>query len=449
MAKLTDALKTMLTPVMHIINKKAERPNWNENDPSSNHYIEGRPVYEGEKTAKVFDETLEFVNASDTGAPLGGYIIFGESTFSLNKGQKYKVKYDNAEYELTACEDNVYGYIHIGNGAYLAEENEDNGIPFVIGPLNLPRETISDSIPYFAITSTEGYHKITITTKEKFIQKLNKKFLPSNLGYVSYAESQNLSEEDAEQARANIGAGTSSFSGSYNDLTNKPSIPTATVLYTTQSLSAAQKSQARTNIGAGTSNFSGAYSALSGKPTLSTVATSGSYADLLNKPNVILYDQQTLNTSQRAQARLNIDAVGKNEVADNLSYSSIRRIMKADVTLTLQELGWQATDNDIGKAVRYDSSDNIVMAEPGGPFDGIFMGLINGTEAQFRMRGYGSCRFYVQDITGITEGEQSFVVDSNGLIRLATEEDGDKAVRYRVLAVGNTSGGTPIVDLWI
>lgn len=43
----------------------------------------------------------------------------------------------------------------------------------------------------------------------------------SNVQYVS----QSLTSSQKEQARLNIGAGTSSFSGSYNDLTNKPTIP--------------------------------------------------------------------------------------------------------------------------------------------------------------------------------------------------------------------------------
>lgn len=41
---------------------------------------------------------------------------------------------------------------------------------------------------------------------------------------VKYVE-QTLTGEQKAQARSNIGAGTSSFSGSYNDLTNKPTIP--------------------------------------------------------------------------------------------------------------------------------------------------------------------------------------------------------------------------------
>lgn len=49
---------------------------------------------------------------------------------------------------------------------------------------------------------------------------------------VTYT-AQTLTEGQKTQARANIGAGTSNFSGSYNDLTNKPNIPAASVIDTT------------------------------------------------------------------------------------------------------------------------------------------------------------------------------------------------------------------------
>ena len=57
---------------------------------------------------------------------------------------------------------------------------------------------------------------------------------------------------------ANITAwnGKSTFSGSYNDLTDKPTL------------------------------FSGAYADLTGKPNFATVATSGDYDDLSNKPSI-------------------------------------------------------------------------------------------------------------------------------------------------------------------
>lgn len=49
---------------------------------------------------------------------------------------------------------------------------------------------------------------------------------------VQYVE-QTLTDEQKKQARKNIGAGTSSFSGSYNDLTNKPTIPTQVTIDST------------------------------------------------------------------------------------------------------------------------------------------------------------------------------------------------------------------------
>ena len=53
---------------------------------------------------------------------------------------------------------------------------------------------------------------------------------------VTYT-AQTLTEEQKAQARSNIGAGTSNFSGSYNDLNDQPNIPAATVIDTTLSKS--------------------------------------------------------------------------------------------------------------------------------------------------------------------------------------------------------------------
>jgi len=113
----------------------------------------------------------------------------------------------------------------------------------------------------------------------------------SSANAVQYT-AQTLTTLQKAQARTNIGAGQSDFSGDYNDLSNKPSIPTVptistdisadatsdtktaspkavktyvdanagspdAVKYTSQSLTSEQQAQARTNIGAGTSNFIG------------------------------------------------------------------------------------------------------------------------------------------------------------------------------------------------
>jgi methyl coenzyme M reductase subunit D len=56
----------------------------------------------------------------------------------------------------------------------------------------------------------------------------------------------------------------------------------STVQYVAQTLTDAQKTQARTNIGAGTSNFSGAYDDLTGKPTIPDVSGFANTSDLAN-----------------------------------------------------------------------------------------------------------------------------------------------------------------------
>ncbi len=62
----------------------------------------------------------------------------------------------------------------------------------------------------------------------------NVNITPANIGLgnvgnfkaVSTAANQGLTDIEKSNARANIGAGTSSFSGDYSDLSNKPTIPT-------------------------------------------------------------------------------------------------------------------------------------------------------------------------------------------------------------------------------
>ena len=60
--------------------------------------------------------------------------------------------------------------------------------------------------------------KVNITVPTKVSQLINDSF-------VSYS-TQELTDSQKQIARSNIGAGTSSFSGKYNDLTGRPTIPT-------------------------------------------------------------------------------------------------------------------------------------------------------------------------------------------------------------------------------
>jgi hypothetical protein len=100
-------------------------------------------------------------------------------------------------------------------------------------------------------------------------------------------------------------AADSTFSGSYTDLTNKPSLfsgayadltgkPTlvsalddlSDVTLATPSNGQVLKFNGTAWVNAADSTFSGAYADLTGKPTLATVATSGAYADLSGTPSL-------------------------------------------------------------------------------------------------------------------------------------------------------------------
>lgn len=68
-----------------------------------------------------------------------------------------------------------------------------------------------------------------------------------------------------------IGGGSGSLLWKGTKVATTSDIPTDYVKYTAQTLTTAQKTQARSNIGAGTSSFSGSYNDLTNKPTIPTV----------------------------------------------------------------------------------------------------------------------------------------------------------------------------------
>lgn len=86
----------------------------------------------------------------------------------------------------------------------------------------------------------------------------------------------------------------------YSDIAT---VPTDYVKYTAQDLTDAQKSQARTNIGAGTSNFSGNYNDLSHLPTIPTKASD---------VNALSLDGGTINKSKTIKMDASANSNGAN-----------------------------------------------------------------------------------------------------------------------------------------
>lgn len=141
---------------------------------------------------------------------------------------------------------------------------------------------------------------------------------------------QSLSETEKQQARQNIGAGTSNFSGSYNDLTDKPTVPQGAVLYNQQTLNDTQKAQARENIGAGTSNFSGSYNDLTDKPAVGGGVTSWGNAT----GDIVLGDGFYFNDDNKAETLIS-GTYFSNIIAPNSNYA-IAPIYPAVIFMRIQ-----------------------------------------------------------------------------------------------------------------
>ena len=141
---------------------------------------------------------------------------------------------------------------------------------------------------------------------------------------------QSLSETEKQQARQNIGAGTSNFSGSYNDLSNKPTVPQGAVLYNQQTLNDDQKAQARENIGAGTSNFSGSYNDLTDKPAGGGGVTSWGNAT----GDIVLGDGFYFNDDNKAETLIS-GTYFSNIIAPNSNYA-IAPIYPAVIFMRIQ-----------------------------------------------------------------------------------------------------------------
>ena len=141
---------------------------------------------------------------------------------------------------------------------------------------------------------------------------------------------QSLSDAEKQQARENIGAGTSNFSGSYNDLEDKPTVPQGAVLYNQQTLNDDQKAQARENIGAGTSNFSGSYNDLTDKPAGGGGVTSWGNAT----GDIVLGDGFYFNDDNKAETLIS-GTYFSNIIAPNSNYA-IAPIYPAVIFMRIQ-----------------------------------------------------------------------------------------------------------------
>lgn len=154
--------------------------------------------------------------------------------------------------------------------------------------------------------------------------------------------------------------GTSNFSGSYNDLTNKPTIPTATSDLTNDSgfITSITSSDVTTALGytPGTSNFSGDYDDLTNKPTIPTV----------NDPTITFTQggvtKGTITLNQASNQTIDLDAGGSaptNMVTTNTAQNITAvktflgdKLISFKMASSNQKLGFTCYDNS-GKEIGY------------------------------------------------------------------------------------------------
>ena len=173
-------------------------------------------------------------------------------------------------------------------------------------PLNQVRNEITNSIKVYdkrvQYVSEEEYNAMeqagslrdgtTYFIEGEYVIPTKTSELENDSGFLT--EHQPLKTINGESLVGTGNITIEGFSGNYDDLINKPTIPTKTSELTNDSGFLTEHQPLKTINGeslVGTGNieisgFSGSYNDLTDKPNLSTVATTGSYNDLTDKPTI-------------------------------------------------------------------------------------------------------------------------------------------------------------------
>ena len=225
----------------------SQKADWNQNDETAANYIKGRPCYETDPQEVYLakDETVTL--ETEGNEPDDWAVAKLASPIALEAGKTYTVTWDGEKYSVVG--NTVGNVVAIGN--MVVGGLDDTGEPFTIVCIGAQSEVYGLGA---------GTHTFSVSMTERKIIPLPSKFLPD----IPAGKVQGLASV--------------ATSGRYSDLAGKPTFPTVPgdiVLYnTTQSLTDAQKTQARTNIGAGTSSFDGDYNRLSNTPCKKETVTS-------------------------------------------------------------------------------------------------------------------------------------------------------------------------------
>ena len=253
------------------------------------------------------EQTLKTIN---------GESIVGEGNIEIGGGSGRNVWYGSqAQFDALSeseLDENTDYYI---SGLIAWDDVAHPYIPTKVGdlqndkeytPLNQVRNEITNSIKVYdkrvQYVSEEEYNAMeqagslhdgtTYFIEGEYVIPTKTSELENDSGFLT--EHQPLKTVNGESLVGTGNITIEGFSGNYNDLTNKPVIPTKTSELTNDSGFLTEHQPLKTINGeslVGTGNieisgFSGSYNDLTDKPNFSTVATTGSYNDLTDKPTI-------------------------------------------------------------------------------------------------------------------------------------------------------------------
>ena len=205
---MNNYMKTIISGLKQWVS--SQKSDWNQNDSSAANFIKNRPFYSEEKEKVLFSRNISAESVWDNVYGAEG-LAYG---LSFVVGQIYKITFDNVEYP---CECKLLGSAKVFGNTMIVGEGEETEEPFFIG--------YNDDWGLCLYCLTEGTHSLSISCTVEEVHQIDKKYIPiPKLADVAY-------------------------SGSYNDLYDKPEIPTGVVHYNKrQSLLEFEKERARENI---------------------------------------------------------------------------------------------------------------------------------------------------------------------------------------------------------
>ena len=240
MLTIRELIKTLYNALLQRMKKY--RGNWEQNDPTAEDYIKNRPFYTDDngkviKLDKKFIDLPDGIITEDDLSPVaksGSYndlsdtpIIYSDvvrykTTQSLTTGQKTRAR---ANIGAASTGDIISDAVRYGDIQYLTTDQRTR-VRTNIGAIGYEVQTLDNfqksqaRANIGAASSSDIISDVVRYNTSQNLTSNNKNIALSNIGAISYEENQVLDAYQKEQARANIGA--SDFNGDYERLTNKP-----------------------------------------------------------------------------------------------------------------------------------------------------------------------------------------------------------------------------------